>query len=324
MKRARILGTGAFVPERVVTNYDLAAMMPTSHDWIVAKTGIVERRIAEADQSTSDLALEAALRALDAAEVSPREVDLILLATSTPDHLLPATAAIVQHKLGAKEAIGLDLNAVCSGFVYGLGAADAYIRAGVARTVLLIGADTYSKILDWTDRRATPFFGDGAGAAVLRADEGGSGILAHRLEMDGSGNQTILVPAGGFRTPIDANVLEHRLQYFRMDGHAVFDFAVERWPESVQQVLAEAGLTLDDLSLVIPHQANLRILEQGAAALGLPMERVEVTVDRYGNTASIPMALDAAVREGKVRDGDHIVMVGFGGGLAWGSVAVRW
>lgn len=326
MRRARIIGTGAYVPERVVTNYELAARLPTSHEWIVAKTGIVERRIAAPTESTSDMAAVAALRAMEDARVLPGEIDLILVATSTPDHPLPATAAIVQHQIGAVNAAGFDLNAVCSGFIYGLTVADGYIRAGMARTVLLIGADTYSRILDWQDRSATPFFGDGAGAVVLRATDDGTGILAHDLGMDGAGAQTIMVPAGGARCPVTESVLEQRQHYFRMDGPAVFEFATRTWPASVRRVLRRAELELADVDLVVPHQANVRILAQGAQSLGLPMERVQVTLDRYGNTASasIPMALDAAVRQGKVAEGDHVVMVGFGGGLAWGSVAVCW
>lgn len=320
---SRIVGSGSYLPPRVVTNDVLAAELAgrgieTSNDWIVERTGIRQRHLAEKGVRTSALATEAARRALDDAGVNPAEVDLIILATSTPDFVFPSTACLVQANLGISGSAAFDVQAVCSGFAYAMTTADCFIRAGRAKCALVIGAEVFSSILDWNDRSTCVLFGDGAGAVVLRADKE-PGILAAQLHADGS-QMKILTAAG--------NVAYGEVTgdpFLRMDGQAVFKQAVTVLDKSARDVVAEAGVTLDQVDWLIPHQANLRILTFLARKLSLPLEKVIVTVDRHANTsaASIPLAFDAARRDGRIQPGHLVMMQGVGGGFTWGSVLAR-
>ena len=320
---SRIVGTGAALPERAVSNEELARQLAgrgieTSDEWIVARTGIRQRYIADASLTTTELGSRAARAALQAAQLEPAALDLIVLATSTPDQIFPSTACLVQAELGAAGAAAFDVQAVCSGFVYGLALADAMIRTGVHRRALVIGAEIFSRILDWSDRTTCVLFGDGAGAVVLEAADG-PGILAARLHADGS-QARILCTAG--------RVAQGTVQgdpFLRMDGQAVFKLAVNVLDASAREVLADAQMAVEAVDWVIPHQANVRILSATARKLGLPESKVIVTVDRHGNTsaASVPLALDLAVRDGRLRPGQNVLLQGVGGGFTWGSVLVR-
>ncbi len=323
---AGIVGVGGCVPERVVTNRELESLVDTSDEWIRERTGIIERRIVRPEQSTSDLAVCAAQRALADAGVEPDAVDLIIVATATPDMLFPATASLVQERLGCKTAGAFDLSAGCTGFLYGLITGAQFIIAGTYRTVLVIGADVLSKITDWEDRSTCVLFGDGAGAVVLQPVPAGYGLLASCLGSDGSGADLLKMPAGGSRLPASALTVEKGLHYLHMNGREVFRFAVRILGEAASGVIRTAGLRQADIDLFIPHQANIRIIEAAAKRLELPMERVLVNVDRYGNTssASIPLGLDEVVRSGRLAHGDRVVMVAFGAGLTWAAAAIRW
>jgi len=326
MIRTRVLGTGSYAPDKVLTNLDLEKMVDTSDDWIQERTGIKERRIAENGTATSDLAMEAAKRALDAAGVTPAEIDLILVATVTPDMLFPATACIVQDKLGAKKALAFDISAACSGFIFALANADAFIRCGTYKKVLVIGAETLSKITDWTDRNTCVLFGDGAGAVVVGPDDSGRGLLSTHLHTDGSMGDLLYMPGGGSRHPATHWSLDERMHFIKMRGNETFKIAVRALEEVVMEALHHNGLTSDDIDLLVPHQANLRIIQATAKRLNMPMEKVVVTVHKYGNTsaASVPMALDEAVRDGRVKDGGLVLLEAFGGGLSWASALIRW
>ncbi len=322
---ARIQGTGSFVPARVLTNVDLERMVETSDAWIVERTGIRERRIVASGESCSDLAVKAAERALEAAGVAAADLDLILVATCTGDAPLPATACLLQHRLGAQRAAACDISAACSGFVYALAIGDAYVRSGYGR-VLVVGSEVMSMLMDWTDRGTCILFGDGAGAVVLGPAADGQGILSSHLHADGTLWDLICVPGGGSAAPPSEKMLAEGLQYLKMKGNETFKVAVRTMEEVAREALSANGLSVEDLDLYIPHQANLRIIKAVASRLGLPMEKVVMNMDRYGNTsaASIPLALDEAVRGGRVREGNLILMEAFGGGLTWGSVLVRW
>ncbi|MEE8241344.1 MAG: beta-ketoacyl-ACP synthase III [Nitrospirales bacterium] len=322
---ARIQGTGSFVPARVLTNVDLERMVETSDAWIVERTGIRERRIVASGESCSDLAVKAAERALEAAGVAAADLDLILVATCTGDAPLPATACLLQHRLGAQRAAACDISAACSGFVYALAIGDAYVRSGYGR-VLVVGSEVMSMLMDWTDRGTCILFGDGAGAVVLGPAADGKGILSSHLHADGTLWDLICVPGGGSAAPPSEKMLAEGLQYLKMKGNETFKVAVRTMEEVAREALSANGLSVEDLDLYIPHQANLRIIKAVASRLGLPMEKVVMNMDRYGNTsaASIPLALDEAVRGGRVREGNLILMEAFGGGLTWGSVLVRW
>ncbi|WP_447973448.1 beta-ketoacyl-ACP synthase III [Nitrospira sp. Kam-Ns4a] len=323
--RSRITGTGSYLPERVLTNADLERMVATSDEWIVERTGIRERRIAAPGEASSDLGLKAAHRALEAAGVSAAELDLILVATCTGDHPLPSTACLIQHRLGALRAAACDIAAACSGFVYALSVADAYVKTGL-RHVLVIGTEVMSAITDWTDRSTCVLFGDGAGAAVVSASPGEGGILSTHLHADGSLWDMICVPGGGSRLPVAEKVLADGLQYIKMKGNETFKVAVKTLEEVAREALAAHGLAVEDVDLYVPHQANVRIIKAVAARLGLPLEKVVLNMDRYGNTsaASIPIALDEAVRDGRVRDGSLVLLGAFGSGLTWASAIIRW
>jgi len=314
---SRLVGTGSYLPARVMTNHEFAARLDTSDAWIRERTGIIQRHIADKSQSSSDLALHASQRALDAAGVAASTIDLIVVATSTPDYVFPSTACLLQAKLGVKGSAAFDVQAVCSGFVYGLATADSFIRSGQCKRALVVGAEVFSRILDWNDRGTCVLFGDGAGAVVVAADAK-PGVHASILRADGSYADILSVPGnvcGGaiLGTP-----------FLKMDGQAVFKFAVRVLEESARETLAAARMTLEDVDWLIPHQANVRILEATARKLGLARDRLVVTVDHHGNTsaASVPLALDEFVRAGKIRAGQRVLLQGVGGGFTWGSSLV--
>jgi 3-oxoacyl-[acyl-carrier-protein] synthase-3 len=323
--RARIAGTGSYVPKQVLTNTDLERMVATSDAWIMERTGIRERRIAAPGEACSDLGTAAAERALEAAGVAAADVDMVLVATCTGDHLLPSTACLIQHRLGATRAAACDLSAACCGFIYALAVGEAYVKTG-ARHVLVIGSEVMSLLTDWTDRNTCVLFGDGAGAVVLSPANEGRGILSAHLHSDGNLWDLICVPGGGSRMPPSEKMLAEGLQYLKMKGNETFKVAVKTLEEAAREALSSNGLTVDDLDLYVPHQANIRIIQAVASRLGLPMEKVVLNLDRYGNTsaASIPLALDEAVQAGRVKPGDVILMEAFGAGLTWASAVIRW
>lgn len=320
-----IKGVGHAVPPRILTNAELERMVETDDEWIVQRTGIKERRITDAETATSDLALAAARMALDNAGVAPEDLDLIMVATVTPDHAFPATACLIQRELEAWGAAAFDLEAACTGFLYGLSIADQFIRTGTYRTILVIGAETLSKITDYTDRNTCILFGDGAGAAVLQAGDE-PGLMAVEIGADGRGGELLVLPAGGSRHPASAETVAGHQHFIQMAGREVFKFAVRIMEESSQRVLSKAGLTAGDIDLLVPHQANLRIIDSACKRLAVPLEKVFVNLDRYGNmsAASIPVALSEAASQGQIRTGDHILVVGFGGGLTWGAAVIKW
>ncbi len=321
-----ITGTGSYVPPKIITNDDLAQIVETSDEWITTKTGIKERRVVEGGICTSDLAALAAEAAMKDAGITSGDVDLVIVATSSPDVPLPSTAAITQAKIGAVNAGAFDVMAVCSGFIHALDVGSRYAADPDYDGVLVIGAEVYSKILNWEDRTTCVFFGDGAGAVVLGEVEEGRGILASYLRADGAGAEVLEIPSGGTKHPIDHEAVDQALQYIHMDGRAVWDFAIEAFPEAVRAVLARCGKQLSDVDLVIPHQANINIIKHGMNSLDLPIEKAYTNLHKYGNIAgaSIPIAMDEAVREGRIHEGDLVVTVGFGGGLAWGANALIW
>jgi|YNPBryantNP2012_1023418.scaffolds.fasta_scaffold01555_4 3-oxoacyl-[acyl-carrier-protein] synthase-3 len=325
-RAAHVVGWGKYVPSRVLTNDDLAHMVDTSDEWIRSRTGIVERRIVSEGETTASMAARAAREALQVAGMKPAELELIIVATVTPDHAFPATACLVQNALGAIHAAAFDLSAGCSGFIYALSVAADLIAGGAYKNALVIGAETLSCITDWSDRATCVLFGDGAGAIILQANDADGGVIASVLGADGSGGGLLHLPAGGSRLPPSHETVDQRLHYLQMKGREVFRFAVQIMPEATRQVLKKAGLTLADMNVLIPHQANQRIIESAARALGVPSELVYSNVARYGNTsaASIPIALCEAVEEGRIKRGDLIVCVGFGAGLTWGATAIRW
>lgn len=324
--RAEIIGTGSYVPETRLTNKDLEGRIETTDAWIVERTGIRERRIASKDEAASDLALQAAGKALEAAQVAPEEIDLIVLATSTPDMFFPSTACIVQDKLKATRAAAFDLSAACSGFVYALAVGEQYIRSGTYQKVLVIGAEVMSRLINWTDRTTCVIFGDGAGAVLLSPSATESGILSTHLHSDGSLWDLICVPGGGSAIPPSEKMLAERLNTVKMKGNETFKVAVRSLEEVAWEALRANDLLPSDIAFLIPHQANLRIIRAVADRLHLPMERVVVNLDHYGNTsaASIPLALDEAVREGRIKKGEMLLFLAFGGGLTWGASLMRW
>ncbi|MFM9888657.1 MAG: beta-ketoacyl-ACP synthase III [Burkholderiales bacterium] len=311
----RIVGTGSYLPERIVANDELARRLETSDEWIRARTGIRQRHIARPDERASDLALNASLRAIEAAGITASEIDLIIVATSTPDLVFPSTACLLQRRLGIAGGAAFDLQAVCSGFVYALATANAFIRGGEYKRALVVGAEVFSRILDWNDRGTCVLFGDGAGAVVLSASDT-PGILATALHADGRQSDILSVPGNVCGGKIEGSV------FLTMDGQAVFKFAVKVLEEVSRETMGKAALTADDIDWLIPHQANVRILEATAKRLGVDASRLVVTVDRHANTsaASIPLALDAAVGDGRIRSGQRVLFAGVGGGFTWGAV----
>ncbi len=325
---AQIVGWGYQVPDKVITNHDLEQIVDTNDEWIRSRTGISERRVAaRPTETTATLAVAAARKALEVADVHPSRVDLIICATSSPEHIFPATANIVQNALGASRAGAFDLSAACSGFVYGLSMARGHILAGDAEYVLVIGAETLSRIVDWTDRNTCILFGDGAGAVLVAASDLPGGIMATELGSDGSGADLLSVPAGGSAMPASLETVSNGSHFIKMDGKAVFRFAVRVMADATRRVLERAGLSTDDVDLVIPHQANLRIIQNSVQRqLHIPEDKIYINLQKYGNTstASIPIALCEAIKEQKIRPGDNLVFVGFGAGLTWGACAVKW
>jgi 3-oxoacyl-[acyl-carrier-protein] synthase-3 len=321
-----ILGIGSYLPEKVLTNQEIEKMVDTTNEWIVTRTGIGARHIADESTAASDLATEAAKRALKDANTLPEEIDLIIVATITPDMHFPSTACIVQMNIGAKNAAAFDLGAGCSGFIYGLTVAKQFVETGMYKKILVIGAEALSKVLDWTDRNTCVLFGDGAGAVVVGTTEEGMGILSTYMGADGEGGKFLLIPGGGSRIPATLESVENKLHTIKMDGSEVFKFAVRIMSRASQEAIDRSGYSLEDINYLVPHQANIRIIESAAKKLKLPMDKVHINLNRFGNmsAASIPVALDEAVSQGKIKKGDLVVMVGFGAGLTWGSSVIKW
>ena len=317
---SKIIGTGSYLPDKVLTNFDLEKIVDTSDEWIVSRSGIRERHIAAEGQMTSDLALQASLKAIEAAGIAADDIDLIIVATTSPDKIFPSTACLLQDKLGITSGgAAFDLQAVCGGFVYAINSADLYIRAGQAKTVLVVGAEVMSRMLDWTDRATCVLFGDGAGAVIMQASDA-PGVLAAKLHSDGRHHALLRA---------DGNICNGEVQgdpFIKMEGQAVFKFAVTALSQVVDEVMLEAGMKGTDIDWLVPHQANIRIIEATAKKLGLSMNNVVVTLSHHGNTssASIPLALDAAVREGRIKAGQNILLEAIGGGFTWGAVLLKW
>ena len=325
IQSVKILGTGSYAPEQVVSNHMLASKLDTTDSWIVDKLGIHERRVSTADEWTSHLATEAGKRALSAAGLTPEDLDLVIVCTSTPDRLAPSTACFVQSQLKATKAAAFDLNAVCSGFMYGSTVATQFVATGAYRNVLVIGADTFSKITDW-ERRDSVFFGDGAGAAVFSAATEGNGFLASALYADGNGADAWTIPAGGSELPASEETIKSRQHFFQMDGRAVFETATTVLPEVIEEVLDLAELSMSDIKYVIPHQPSIRILMKTAEILGVSFDKFLTNMDRYANTSggTIPILLDETVRSGKLSPGDYVLFCAVGSGWTWGASVLRW
>ena len=321
-----IVGIGSYVPAKSVTNKDMEAIVETSDEWISDRTGIKCRHFVAENEHTSDLATKAAARALKDANLTPDDIDLIVVATATPDMLFPSTACLVQHNLNATKAAAYDLSAGCSGFMYSIATASQFIKTGLYKYVLVIGAEALSRLMDFTDRNTCVLFGDGAGAVVLGEVPAGYGILGVHLGSDGGGGPLLSLPAGGTRIPATEESVKNRLHYIHMEGNEVFKFAVKIMGEAAFKALEQAGMQPADVDWLIPHQANIRIIQSAAKRLKMPMEKVVVNVDRYGNTssASIPIALEEAIHDGRIKSGQTVVMVGFGAGLTWASTVIRW
>ena len=326
MRRAKIISTGAYAPQRILTNADLEKMVNTNDELIRQRSGIRERRIVDDKDATSDLAINAVRQALERASLTPDDIDFIVVGTTTPDMFFPSVGNIVQHRLGFRRVGSVDLLAACAGSVYSLSVGSKYIETGKYRRVLCIGAETLSRITDFTDRGTCVLLADAAGAAILEASEDGSGIIDTDLYSDGQYADLLYMPGGGSRNPATRETVDARMHYARMKGSEVFKVAVRMFVESAQTILSRHGMTAADVDLFIPHQANLRIIEAAAKRVGLPMEKVFVNVDRYGNTgaASVYVALEEAVTGGRVERGDKILLAAFGGGFAWGAVLLQW
>lgn len=321
-----ILGTGKYVPDNRLTNAQLEQIVETNDEWIVTMTGIKERRIVAEGQATSDLAYEASLRAMQAAGITADQLDLIIVATITPDMFFPSTACLLQEKLGAKRAAAYDLSAACSGFIYGVASATGFIKMGMYKHVLVVGAESLSRITDYTDRNTCILFGDGAGAVVLGEVPEGRGFQSFELGADGSGGELLRICGGGSRLPSSEQSVSERRHFIEMNGREVFKFAVRIMGNAAEEALAKAGMTKEDIDLLIPHQANIRIIQSALDRLDLTRDKCMVNIDKYGNmsAASIPVALAEAVEEGRVKEGDRLVFVGFGGGLTWGASVLIW
>ena len=327
LRHATITGTGSYLPEQVITNFDLEKLVNTSDEWIRQRTGIRERRMAEDDEATSDLCVRAARWAIKNANINPLDIQMILVATVTPDTFFPSTACYVQKGIGAKHASAMDISAACAGFLYGLDLADGLIRSGRYDTILVVGGEIFNKIVDWNDRGTCVLFGDGAGAAVVQATDEPKGILASYIGSDGDYADIDLlgIPAGGSRMPVTQKAIDQKLDKIQMNGREVFKLGVRLMPEAAQRVLCQANVSIEDIDLLIPHQANLRIIEAVGDRLGVPREKVYINVDKYGNTsaATVIIALDEAIREGRAKPGDLLLLVTFGAGLTWGSTLLR-
>jgi 3-oxoacyl-[acyl-carrier-protein] synthase-3 len=325
-QRASITGIGSYLPSKVLTNYDLEKMVDTSNDWIIQRTGIKERRIVENDQITSDLAAQASLRAMEDAGVSPKDLDSIITSTITPDHIFPSTSCYIQQKIGASRASAFDILAACAGFIYAMSIGQSFVNSGAMETVLVVGAECLSKITDYTDRTTCVLFGDGAGAVIIQKSSAKHEILSTSLAADGSQADILIMPGGGAKTPATIESVQQRAHYIQFKGKEVFKLAINNMTNLILETVEKNGLTLGDIDLIIPHQSNLRIIESTMEKLGLPMEKAFVNIDKYGNTssASIPIAIDEARKEGRLSKGDIVMLVAFGGGLTWGSSIIRW
>ncbi|HEX5131600.1 MAG TPA: beta-ketoacyl-ACP synthase III [Candidatus Krumholzibacteria bacterium] len=325
LRSSRIIGTGHYVPDRVMTNFDLEKLVETSDEWITTRTGIRERRIAAPEQACSDLAYNAAVQAITMAGIDATDLDGIIVGTISGDMQFPATATLVQNRLGAVNAAALDVSAACSGFIYGLSLAHAMIASGQMDRVLVIGSELLSKFIDWTDRTTCVLFADGAGAAIVEACPVGEGILATHMKSDGSLAELLCIPGGGSRRPFAPDAIMDRQQFIKMKGDGVFKWAVRAMTDAARNVMDAAGVTVDDIALMIPHQANVRIIDAVVERLEVPPEKVVVNLDRLGNTSSatIPIAYDESVRAGRVKPGDLVLLTGFGGGFTWGAVLLR-
>lgn len=326
MKYAHITGWGKYAPQRIMTNEDVAQLVETSDGWIRERTGIAERRIAGPTETTASMSIAAAIEALDVAGVNSSQVDMIIVATSTPEHSFPSTACIVQDALGADRAGAFDLSAACSGFVYALSVGADAVKAGSANTALVIGAETMSRVVNWKDRNTCVLFGDGAGAVVLQSSDQPGGVLSTLLRADGSGADLLIVPAGGSKMPITPDVTARNQHTIQMNGREVFRFAARVMDRASREVMHKAGWTSDQVDIVVPHQANMRIIESASKSLGIPLDKFYCNIEHYGNTsaASIPIALTEAAEAGRLRAKDRVVMVGFGAGLTWAAAAVQW
>lgn len=324
----KIAGTGSYLPEKILTNHDLEQMVETSDEWINQRTGISERRIAADDQATSDLAAEAAKKAIEAAGMKPSEIEMIILGTSTPDYHVPTAGPIIQQKIGCPSHIpAFDMNSICSSFMYSLVTGYSMIYAGFYSNCLVIGADTYSRILNWEDRNTCVLFGDGAGAVVLKKDDSQKKILSSRLGSDGTGSDYIINPVGGSKLSL-GNLDKYKKEdlFFQMNGRKVYEFTISVIPKMMKELIAESGLHKDDIDWIILHQANSRIIATISRMLDIDIDKFIVNIEKVGNTSSgsIPIALDYGVKEGKIQDGDKVMMVGFGGGLSWGGLIFEW
>jgi 3-oxoacyl-[acyl-carrier-protein] synthase-3 len=326
IRNVGITGTGSYLPEKILTNADLEKMVDTSDEWITSRTGIKERHMTDENTLTSDLAAEAGKRALEAAGLTPEDVDLIIVATCTPNMILPSTACITQNKLGCKNAAAFDINAGCTGFVYGISLAGEMVATGAYNTILVIGAESLTKLVDWQDRNTCVLFGDGAGAAVVQHVGEDSGFLGHSLGSDGSGAEFIELPAGAVRMPTTQETLDTRMHYIKMKGNDVFKFAVSIFDKISKTTLDKIGMTYEDIDLIIPHQANNRILEAAGRRMKVSEDKIYSNLARFGNTsaASVPIALDEAVKAGRVKKGDVLLLVAFGAGLTYGSIVMKW
>jgi len=323
---AAIRGVGAFVPPKVMTNRDLERLVDTTDEWIVSRTGIRERRILEEGKATSDMAIPAAWQALDRAGISPETIGLVIVATITGDYVFPSTACIVQNRMGMKNAAAFDLGAACSGFIYALSTASQFVMTGAYEHVLVIGADTNSRLVDWTDRGTCVIFGDGASAVLLSRSEPGTGILSSFLRADGSGLKHLHQPGGGSLHPPTIDTVSAGLHHIKMEGQETFKFAARAMAEACDQAIRGARISFEDVSLMIPHQANIRIIHAAAKRMGIPEDKLVVNIDRYGNTvaASIGLALNEALEGGRISTNDHLLLVGFGAGLTWGGMIIKW
>ncbi|MDD4504612.1 MAG: ketoacyl-ACP synthase III [Clostridiaceae bacterium] len=326
LRSAGIIGTGSCLPDRIVTNHEMENIVDTTDEWIRSRTGICERRVSDENTATSDLATTAALRALENANLKPEDIGLIIVATVTPDMMFPSTACIVQKNIGAINAAAFDLEAACSGFLYGLAISDSLVKTGSYKNILVIGAETLTKIVDFTDRNTCVIFGDGAGAAVVSEVPEEYGILSTYIGADGRGGHLLSQPAGGSRIPASVESIQNRQHYVQMDGKEVFKFAVKIMGDAAEKALEKCGLFKEDIDYLIPHQANIRIIDASVKRLKISNEKVYINLDKYGNmsSASVAIAMDEASRKGLLKDGDIVVLVGFGGGLTWGSAVLKW
>ena len=326
MIRSRIIATGSYAPPKVLTNFDLEKMVETTDEWIISRSGIRERRIVETNVSTSDLGTQAALRALNAAGLSPEDLDFIITGTNSPDMSFPCTGCFIQAKIGAKKAAAFDVSAGCTSFIHALSLADKFIKEDPSRKVMVLGAEIMSKVTDWTDRATCVLFGDGAGAIILVGEEGERGVLSTHLHSDGSLWELLYMPGGGSANPSSYETVDKRMHYIKMAGNQLFKVAVRALADVSQEALKFNGLKNEDIDIMIPHQANTRIVEAMAKMINFPMEKIFLNIDKYGNTSSatIPIAMDEAQREGKVKAGDLMLLCSFGTGVTWGSAVIRW